>query len=68
MTKLDLSVPAISCNHCAHTIKMELMELEGVSDVAVDVAARSVTVGYETPADENGIRALLAEIQYPAAA
>ena len=68
MTKLDLSVPAISCNHCAHTIEMELMELEGVSDVAVDVAARSVTVGYETPADENAIRALLAEIQYPVAA
>jgi len=64
MMRLVLSIPAISCNHCAHTIRMELMDMDGVQDVSVDVAARSVTVTYKAPAEETGIRALLAEIQY----
>ena len=61
------NVPAIHCNHCAHTIKLEVGELLGVKDVAVDVAEKSVSVDFDTPASEESIKSLLAEIGYPAA-
>lgn len=64
--ELVLHVPAISCNHCAHTISMELKELDGVQEVGVDVAAKSVNVLFEEPASEGLVRSLLAEIDYPA--
>jgi len=37
MESVTYFVPNISCAHCAHTIKMELINLEGISSVAVDV-------------------------------
>jgi len=64
--ELTLYVPAISCSHCAHTIRMELKELDGVQDVGVDVAAKSVKVTMTEPASEELVRSLLAEIDYPA--
>ena len=61
------SVPNISCGHCVMTIERELGELEGVSSVKADADTRSVTVTWDAPASEDGIKALLAEINYPAA-
>jgi hypothetical protein len=49
------------------TIERELGEFEGVSAVSGDVDARTVAVEWSAPASEQGIRALLAEINYPAA-
>jgi len=58
-------VPAIHCNHCSHTIKMELSELEGVESVQVDVDKKEVALTFEAPASEQEIRELLIEINYP---
>jgi copper chaperone len=66
MTK-TFSVPNISCEHCVMTIKRELSELEGVASVEADVGTKTVTVTWEAPATEYAIKALLAEINYPAA-
>ncbi len=66
MTTLTLSVPAISCGHCVHTIQTELSELEGVQQVQADAAAKTVVVTFAPPASEETIKALLAEINYPA--
>ncbi|MCA9992686.1 MAG: cation transporter [Anaerolineales bacterium] len=60
-------VPNISCNHCTHTIKMEVGELAGVKSVAADVDSRQVTVEWDAPASWDGIAALLQEINYPPA-
>lgn len=60
-------VPNISCNHCTHTIKMEVGELAGVKRVAADVDSRQVTVEWDAPATWDGIAALLQEINYPPA-
>ena len=65
--ELELNVPSISCKHCAHTIKMELMELDGVREVIVDVETKDVKITYAAPADEEALRSLLAEINYPPA-
>ena len=58
-------VPAIHCSHCSYTIKMELSELEGVESVKVDVAKKEVALTFEAPANEQEIRELLIEINYP---
>lgn len=67
MNTVKYSVPNISCGHCVHTIQTELIELEGVKEVRASVETKSVTVTFEAPADEEKIKALLAEINYPAA-
>jgi copper chaperone CopZ len=45
---------------------MELSEVEGVSNVDVDLSTKMVKVTFEPPADEAKLRATLAEINYPA--
>jgi len=65
--ELVLSVPGIMCNHCAHTITMELMELKGVKGVAVDVDKKRVDIRFEEPATETAVCGLLESINYPAA-
>ena len=67
MTTLTLSVPAISCGHCVHTIQNELTELTGVKSVQADAATKQVVVTFDAPATEQSVKALLAEINYPAA-
>ena len=66
MTSLTLNVPNISCGHCVHTIQSELSELEGVGKVLASSETKQVTVSFDPPADEEKIKALLAEINYPA--
>ncbi len=67
MAGKTFTVPNISCGHCTHTITMELTDLPGVQSVRADVASKQVTVDWEDPASWEGIEALLAEINYPAA-
>ena len=66
MNTTTYSIPAIHCMHCTHTIEMEVAELPGVQSVTADLAAKKVTVEYGPPADDETIRAFLAEIEYPA--
>lgn len=66
MTTVTYSIPAIHCGHCTHTIEMEVGELPGVQSVKADQATKKVQISFETPASEEKIKALLAEINYPA--
>ena len=67
MNTVTYSIPNISCNHCVHTIKMEVSDLEGVQTVAADVDTKTATISFEPPASEEKIKQLLAEIDYPVA-
>ncbi len=67
MSTVTYSVPNISCGHCVHTIQTEVSELAGVKSVKADAATKKVEIVFEAPADETQIKALLAEINYPAA-
>ncbi|HNR01009.1 MAG TPA: heavy-metal-associated domain-containing protein [Anaerolineaceae bacterium] len=65
MEKINFIVPAINCGHCVQTIKTELLDLEGVSEVTADAETKQVKVVYDNPATEASIKNLLKEINYP---
>jgi len=65
MTTVTYSVPAMHCDHCTHTIEMEVGELQGVQAVKADLNAKKVQITFDTPASEQSIKALLSEIDYP---
>jgi len=67
MTSKTLTIPNITCNHCVMTIKRELGELEGVANVTGDAETKTVTVEWDSPATWDGVKSLLAEINYPPA-
>ena len=66
MTTVTYTIPAISCGHCTHTIETEVGEIQGVQSVKADEATRQVVISFDDPANEDGIKSLLAEINYPA--
>jgi len=66
MTTVTYTVPAISCGHCTHTIETEVGELQGVQSVKADESSKKVVITFDAPASEDTIKALLAEINYPA--
>ncbi len=66
MTTIKLSVPNISCGHCVKTIQTEVAELGGVKSVVANADTKAVEITFDTPATEDKIKALLAEINYPA--
>ena len=41
---MTISVPAIHCEHCKHSIEGALAPLHGVSSARVDIDTRTVTV------------------------
>jgi len=65
MQTVTYEVPGIHCNHCVHTIKMELSEMDGVQAVDANAEAKKVTVEFDAPASPEKIESLLAEINYP---
>ncbi len=67
MTTVTYSIPAISCMHCVRTIQNEVSDLAGVQEVVADAAGKKATISFDAPATEEQIKALLAEINYPAA-
>ena len=67
MTTVKYSVPAISCMHCVHTIQTEVADLEGIKSVKADANTKAVEIVFDAPANEETIKKLLAEINYPVA-
>ena len=65
MTTVTYSVPAISCGHCTRTIETELGDMQGVQSVKADQATKKVEITFNAPANEDAIKSLLAEIDYP---
>ncbi len=47
------SVPDMSCQHCVDAITEAVTSLDGVDDVAVDLAAKSVTVTASSGAGDD---------------
>jgi copper chaperone len=65
MKEVTFTVPAIHCEHCTHTIEMELGEIKGVGSVQADSATKQVIVSFEDPATKEKLIAGLDEINYP---
>lgn len=66
MEKQTFYIPNISCGHCTKAVENELSEMDGVTSVQSDVAAKTVTVKWDAPAGIEQILAVLKEINYPA--
>ena len=43
-----LNVPSVSCNHCKMAIEGAVSALDGIREVDVDVADKSVSVEFDT--------------------
>ncbi|MCX6058959.1 MAG: cation transporter [Chloroflexi bacterium] len=65
MTTVTYSVPAISCGHCTHTIETELGDMQGIQSVKAAIDTKKVEITFDAPANEDLIKALLSEINYP---
>lgn len=48
MEKTTLKVDSMSCEHCVKAVTGAVGALSGVTNVAVDLAAKTVTVEYDT--------------------
>jgi len=60
------SVPGISCEGCAGSIKRALGSIEGVAAVGVDVASKTVTVNHDERAGPEALASALGRAGYPA--
>lgn len=48
MSELVVSVPGMTCGHCEAAVKGEVGKVAGVTDVAVDLATKLVTITGES--------------------
>jgi len=67
MERITYLVPNISCMHCVHTIKTELLEQNGVRSVEADKDSKQVTIEFDPPASEESLKSVLQELNYPVA-
>lgn len=65
MQSKSFTVENISCEHCVHTIKSELNDLEGINSVEIDQDSKKVEVSWQEPLSWDAIKELLEEINYP---
>ncbi len=62
------TVQGMTCEHCVASVTEEVSEIEGVSDVEVDLATGRLTVTSPDPIAEQVVRAAVAEAGYTLAA
>ena len=63
---LSYTVPAMHCGHCERAVKEEVSAVAGVSEVAVDLDTKVVTVTGST-FDDMAVRAAIEEAGYEVA-
>ena len=58
------TVTGMTCEHCVRSVTEEITEIDGVTDVAVDLPTGAVTVTSDGPLDETQVRAAVEEAGY----
>jgi copper chaperone len=64
MTTATYTVTGMTCGHCVGSVKEEVGRVDGVTDVAVDLASGAVTVTSATPLDPAAVKAAVEEAGY----
>jgi copper chaperone CopZ len=64
MTTESYVVEGMSCGHCAASVTREVSGIAGVTDVAVDLQGRTVTVTAEGAIAEKAVATAVAEAGY----
>ncbi len=62
-----LEIVNLKCGGCANTLKKGLLELDGISDVSVDLEASKVTIPTEDEQLLEKVKAKLSSMGYPEA-
>jgi len=68
MSENTYTVTGMTCGHCVASVTEEISEIDGVTDVAVDLPTGAVTVTSKKPLDESEVRAAVEEAGYQLAA
>lgn len=63
-TTTTITVDGMTCGHCVNSVQTEVGKLEGVTDVAVDLASGQVTITAETAPDAGTLREAVEEAGY----
>ncbi|WP_017614035.1 heavy-metal-associated domain-containing protein [Nocardiopsis salina] len=58
------TVDGMSCGHCVNAVTEEVTEVDGVTDVAVDLETKKVTITSEGTVDDAAVRAAIDEAGY----
>lgn len=64
MTTSTYVVTGMTCEHCVRSVTEEISEIDGVSEVRVDLPSGSVTVDSEQALDASKVRAAVDEAGY----
>ncbi|OLT05744.1 cation-transporting ATPase [Pseudonocardia sp. CNS-004] len=64
MSEATYTVTGMTCGHCVASVTEEISEIDGVTDVAVDLPTGAVTVTSSTPVDSTAVRAAVEEAGY----
>jgi copper chaperone CopZ len=64
MSTTTYTVSGMTCGHCVNAVTSEIKQLDGVSDVQIDLASGAVTVTSEAPLDDAAVAAAVDEAGY----
>ena len=64
MTTTSYVVTGMTCDHCVHAVTTEVSSLDGVDDVAVDLASGRLTVTSSTEIPYASVAAAVDEAGY----
>lgn len=64
MSTQSWTVTGMTCEHCVASVTEEVSEIEGVSDVSVDLATGALTVTSDQPVPDDSVRAAVEEAGY----
>lgn len=64
MTTTTYRVQGMTCEHCVGAVTSALAELDGVTDVSVDLDSGQAKVTSEQPLDEGAVREAVDEAGY----
>ena len=64
MTTAQYAVSGMTCEHCVASVSEEVSEIDGVSNVAVDLGSGTVTVTSDQPLPAEAVRAAVEEAGY----
>jgi copper chaperone len=63
-TTATYTVSGMTCGHCVSAVSSEIGQLDGVTDIQVDLASGAVTVTSEQPLDDAAVAAAVDEAGY----
>ncbi|GAA3974852.1 heavy-metal-associated domain-containing protein [Thermobifida alba] len=64
MATTTITVSGMTCGHCVSSVREEIGELPGVTDVRVDLASGRVEVDSAAPLSDDQLRSAVAEAGY----